>query len=617
MAASARRRKAFPQEAEPYYTKASPTLLAETPPDPHEKQADKQELEDWQTLYDHNEAEYSSLYNWRLGAWNTWGQIARYMQPWRYYRFITSNLYNQGYREDFEIVDRTATLAGEACAAGLMATITDPERAWLELGPAIEGLELDREGQKYYQDLTERLNYVYDHSNFYEAQAQIYDDETFFGTAVAIDYESAETILEVFVPCAGEFLLGVGKGNKANTLQREFRQTIRQTVEMFGAENCPEDVLKMWRQKGGALQNENNIGHCIEPNFAIEGANGRSVGVVPGGFTWRETYWLRGKKDSKPLSMAGFREKPFTAALWNTRGNEAYGRGIGENMLGDTIQLQLETRQKAESIEKVNRPPMGADVSLQNQPASTAPNKITYMNTGNGGEKKFWSLYEIRPDIPAITADIQIVQERIGRTAYNDVFQRLMTLRSQLKLKADLTATEVEQLTEEALTRLGPMIGRQYRTLQERVKRHLAIMARKGLLPRKPTSLRGVPLNIEFVSLLTEARRALKTQSIARAVQFAGSVAGEWPEARYKIDINKAISKFADGVGAPPDIIRTDREVKAMIANEQKQQQTERLLQQTTQGAQAASALAKTSLAPGNALSALVGNPAAGPAGSA
>ena len=369
----------------------------------------------------------------------------------------------------------------------------------------------------------------------------------------------------------------------------------------------------MWRQKGAALQNENVIGHCIEPNFGIEGENGKTVGVVPGGFTWRETYWLKGKKDRHPLSVAGFHEQPFSVSIWNTRGNEPYGRGIGENMLGDTIQLQLETRQKAESIEKVNRPPMGADVSLQNLPSSTNPGKITYMNTGAGGEKKFWTLYEIKPDIPAITADIQIIQERIGRTAYNDVFQRLMTLRTQLKLKADLTATEVEQLTDEALTRLGPMIGRQYRTLQERVKRHLAIMKRFGLLPKKPDSLRGVPTNVQFVSVLTEARRALKTQSVARTAQFAGTLVGAWPEARYKINISDAIEKFADGVGAPASMIRTDREVKAMMAQEQKNQQMERMLQQTQVGAQAASALSKTSLAPGNALSALVGNPAQGP----
>lgn len=274
-------------------------------------------------------------------------------------------------------------------------------------------------------------------------------------------------------------------------------------------------------------------------------------------------------------------------------------------MLGDTIQVQLETRQKAESIEKVNRPPMGADVALMNLPTSTNPGKITYMNTANG-EKKFFPLYEVKPDIPAITADIAIIQERITRTAYNDVFQRMMTLRQQMKLKADVTATEVEQLTEEAFMRLGPMIFRAYGTLRQRVRRHLAIMARKGLLPRKPPSLRGVPLGIEFVSLLTEARRAVKTQSIARTMQFVGSLSGAWPEARFKVDPNKAIEKFGAGVGAPPDIIRTDAEVKKMMAQAQKDAQQSQLLQSTLPGAQAAKALSETKLAPGNALSALV-----------
>lgn len=612
MAAAVARRRKSDVEEQPFYTQATPQLLSEQPADPTEGKVSAKELADWQTLYDHNEQQFQSLYSWRLGTWSTWGQIARYMQPWRYYVFVTANIYSQGLREDYAIVDRTATLAGEACAAGLMATLTDPERAWLELGPAIANFDLDKPGKMYYQELTERLNYVYEHSNFYEAQAQMYEDLTFFGTGPVIDYESKTNILEVFNPCAGEYLIGVGMNNRANTFMREFKQTVRQSVDMFGVENCPEDVQKMWRQKGSALQNENIIGHCIEPNFAIEGAKGEEVGRVPGGFTWRENYWLRGKKDRKPLSMSGFHEQPFAVNIWNTRGNEPYGRGIGESMLGDTVQLQLETRQKAMSIEKVNNPPMGADVALMNQPSSTDPGKITYMNTGAGGEKKFFPLFEVKPDIPAITADIQIIQERIGRTAYNDVFQRLMTLRTQTGLKSDLTATEVDQLTEEGMIRLGPMIGRQYRTLQERVRRHLAIMKRRGLLPKKPPSLQGVPLDITFVSLLTEARRALKTQSVAKTVQFAGSIAGEWPEARYAIDVIKAIGKFGDGVGAPADIIRTDREVKGMIAQAKKEQQTAQLLAQTQQGAAAASALSKTSLAPGNALSALIGNPAGG-----
>mgnify|MGYP001589202616 CR=1 FL=1 len=592
-------------DAQPYYAKASPSLLSETPADPVFKPADAKDTREWMAMFQHVESRFQSLYTWRVPWWTTWGQIARYMLPRRYYAFITANLYNQGLRQDFAIVDRTGTLCGDVCAAGMMAGMTDPDRTWLKLGPAIPGLELDQAGQMWYEEVTERYNYVLTHSNFYDAQAQHYEDLVFFGTAPVIDYPDEDEIIHCFTPCAGEFLLGTSFEFSDEVLYREFRLTISQMVEMFGIDNCPQDVQRMWRQKGGALEYQNVIGHCIEPNFPITGDDGKGeVGVVPGGFTWREVYWVRGKKDERPLSTTGFHERPFAVSRWNTQGNEAYGRGVGENMLADVIQLQLETRQKAESIEKVNRPPMGADVSLMNLPASTNPGKITYMNTANG-EKKFFPLYEIRPDIPAIAADIAIIQERIARTAYNDVFQPMEDLRQQTKTQ--ITATEIDAIKEERLLPLGPVFGRVYGSLRTRVKRHLAIMARRGLLPPKPASLRGVPTKIDFISMLTQAQRATSTAAIARTAQFVGTLSGAFPESRFVLDPEEAIREFNDGVGATSKIMRSPAMVKKLQQMEAHQAAAAQAMQATLPGAQAAKALGQTSLAPGNALSALVG----------
>lgn len=604
MVQSAARRKRDDAAAQPYYTQASPRLLAQTPANANEKKPNAQEIAEWATIYQSCESRIASLNTWRLTHWNTWGQIARYMAPWRYYAFITANTFANGIRNDSAIVDRTATLAGEVCSAGLMSGMTDPDRPWLKLGPAIPGFELDKPGQMFYDDLTDRLRYIYAESNFYEAQAQHYDDLTFFGTSPVIDYESREDILHCFVPCAGEYFLGNAFDFTSETLYREFRLNVSQIVEMFGLENCPEDIIKMWRQKGGALDNESVIGHCIEPNYAIESGTGTAVGVVPGDFTWREVYWLRGKQNAKPLSMSGFHEQPFAVSRWDQQGNDPYGRGVGEKMLPDTIQLQLETRQKAESIEKVNRPPMGADVALMNQPSSINPGKITYMNAANG-EKKFWPLFEIKPDIPAITADIEIVQQRIGRTAYNDVFRTFENLRDETR--SQVTATEIDALKEERLIPLGPVIGRVYGSMRKRVRRHLEIMKRRDIFPRVPPSLRGVPLKIDFVSLLTQAQKATSTAAIARSVQFAGTVAAIYPQARYNIDPDEAVREFNEGVGAPSRILRSPAQVKKLVQAEVDQQKAAQAMQFTKEGAASAGVLSKASLAPGNALSALVG----------
>jgi len=158
------------------------------------------------------------------------------------------------------------------------------------------------------------------------------------------------------------------------------------------------------------------------------------------------------------------------------------------------------------------------------------------------------------------------------------------------------------------LMQLGPVIGRVYGALRQRVRRHLGIMARRGLMPRKPQSLRGVPLKVEFISMLTQARRATQVAAIARSVQFTGSMVGAWPEARFAIDPEIASREFNDGVGATAKIMRSPRDIKRLIQQEAQKAQAAQVSALTTQGAEAASSLSKTSLAPGNALSALVGS---------
>jgi hypothetical protein len=598
------RRPRSDAEAQPFYTKATPTLLAETDANPKSTEPSAQERAEWATLYQHGESRYSALYNWRLPWWATAGQIARYLKPHRYYIYITANTYNQGLRRDFDIVDRTGTLCGEICAAGLMAGLTDPDRDWAQFGPGIPGFELDQAGQQWYEDIRERYQYVLMHCNFYEMQAQHYDDVVFFGTSPVIDYADEENILNCRVPCSGEYLVGTGFDFSDEVLYEEYRLTVSQIVENFGAENCPQDVLRLWAQKGGALETEYVIRHAIEPNFAIEDGRGGSAGVVPGGFTWREIFWLAGKKDAKPLSLAGFHEQPFGVSRWNVQGSEAYGRGVGENLLGDTIQLQFETRQKATAIQKVNDPPMGADVALMNQPSSTNPGQITYMNTGSGGEKKFWPLYEIRPDIAAYTADIEKIQERMGKTAYVDVMQPMLDLRESTK--GQVTATEVDAIREERLLPLGPVFGRIYSTLRQRVRRHIAIMGRRGLIPPKPPSLRGVPTRIDFVSMLTVAQKATRTAATAKTTQFVGSMSAVWPEAKLMIDVEKTIRDFNDGVNAPAGNLLSPRDFKKAVAAMQKQQATAQAAAMAQAGAASAKDLSSTQLGPGTALSALV-----------
>ncbi len=128
--------------------------------------------------------------------------------------------------------------------------------------------------------------------------------------------------------------------------------TISAIVEMFGLENCPPEVQQMWYDKGGAIEVERLVAHLIEPNFPINtpGMQGSDAGVVPGGFTWRESYWCWGINGEYPLSLAGFHDQPHIVPRWAVTSNDAYGRSVGMDVLPDILQLQVESSRKAEAI---------------------------------------------------------------------------------------------------------------------------------------------------------------------------------------------------------------------------------------------------------------------------
>lgn len=594
-------------QATPHYFEASPVLLAQEPVRLDEpRQARRPQEAGWPALYAHLEARLAAMKTWRLPWWRHFGEIARYELPRRYLPYVTANTNDRGLRRDLSIVDSTPTLDGETAAGGMMTVVCPPDRPWLKLGPAIPNFELDRAGQMFFDDLTERINYVNANSNFYDSQAQFFEDAVFFGNGVVIDYEDGDEIIASRNPAAGEYCLAAGADLNNQSLYLEERRTVSQIVEMFGLKACPQQIRDLWAQKGAALEQELVVGCAIEPNFAVEGRQGQAVGKVPGNFPWREVYWLTGLSDGAgPLSMAGFHEKPHAAVAWHRLSNDPYGRGPGSTGLGDSIQLQLENVQKAEALEKVVKPPMGADPALKNEPASQRPGAITYYDTSTG-RKGFHPLYEVRPPLEAMTADIVDVRQRIGRAFHADLFRMIQDL---VNVRRDVSATEIDALLAERLMRLGPVIGRIYKDgLRPRMHRRLAIMKRRGLWPRIPQSLANVPMEIEFISMLTIAQRASSTAAIERTYTFASSLeAGGFTGAKDVLRGDDGVRKYAELRGLDASLVNSPAEMRRLRDEQNRQRQMAALAADAGALVQGAKVLSETELGPNNALGAALG----------
>jgi hypothetical protein len=551
--------------------------------------------EDWPPVYQHLEARLNALRSWRYSWWQHWAILAQYILPYRWHWWVTANTYNRGFPVNESIINETATLAMEVCAAGLLSGLMSPSRPWFRLDPALTSFEPDAQGRYWLDDTAERILAVMSGSNWYLEGAQMFKDVATFGTSPLIIYEDYEDVIRCYNPCAGEYFLQVGSRLSVDVLDREFTYTVGQIVEFFRIENCPSEVKNAWEEGGGSVDREFVVAHAIEPNFPIRARDGRQIRPVPSHFTWREVYWLRGRSTEAPLSMRGFTERPFMATRWSKTSNDAYGRGPGMDALPGTRQLQQEESRKGEYIDKMVRPPMGADVSLERKPASILPGDITYYDASEG-KRMIHPLFEVNGQgMQPMTEDIERVEARIKRAFKEDIFMII----SQMEGIQPKNEFELAQRVGEKIQVLGPVIELFEQEVAGGIQRVVSIMQRRGLLKPMPASLRGVPIKLTYTSIMKQAQRQAQLAAMERALSLTGKLAeaaqvAGVPQPLRIINLDETMRDYCDLSGFPAKDIYTKDQVAQMDeakAHQAALSQAAQLAQPAVQAAQGLAAI--------------------------
>lgn len=599
------------------YTQMGPDILSQQPVD---QSAPKKGFfgmsgANWTTVFNQSESRLGSLRSWRYSWWTHWARLAEFFLPRRYSWLVVANRMWRGSPINDAIIDSTGALAVRTCASGMWTGLTSPSRPWFTLEIGVPWVDLDADGKSWLEDTQEKVYTVLAQSNFYNIMSQAFQDVTVFGTAPVIIYEDFEDVIRCYLPCAGEYYLAAGSRLSVDTLYREFTLNVAQIIEQFGADNCPEAVLKLWNTGGASLDAEFVVAHSIEPNFGFSkrGQPGE-IKVVPGVFTFREIYWLKGMKTEGPLSIRGFHSAPFMAARWAIVSNDAYGRSPCMDCLGDVKQVQVETRRKAEFIEKGVRPPMGANPELKNEPSSIIPGNITYMNTTDG-KKGFWPLFEVNAGwINPLVADIALVSQRIEKCLFVDLFMAI----SRMEGVQPRNELELTQRNQERLQELGPFVQMfENEFAGPAIRRVLDIMQRRKMLKPMPKSLQGVPLKINYVSIMKLAQRASESVAMKDVFQTGGAMssaahAAGLPDPLRILNLDKAMRHYSELNNFPEDCLFTVQEVQTHDQARDQAKAQAAAPAQAMAAVNAAKTLSQTQIGGGNALGALTGMPAPG-----
>lgn len=509
-----------------------------------------------------------------------WRELSEYILP-RRGRFLASTSdYGKGSKINGKIKDATGTRALRTLSAGMMAGMTSPARPWFRLAlPDPEMSEYDPV-KDWLSTVAQRMRQVFASSNLYNVLPIIYEEQGLFGTAAMLLVEDVDTVIRCYAYTAGEYMIALNDKNTVDVCYREVPYTVDQLVQWFGIENVSDRVRDMHNK--GQYDEPVMVVHAIEPNHDHDPKSVLSA-HKPYTSVWYEKTCKAG--ENKFLSRKGFDSFPVMAPRWHATSSDPYGRSPGMDALPDVKQLQVQVKEKGTAIAMNNKPPMVAPPELRNKRKSLIPGGVTYLAATPNGQK-FERAFESNLPIRDLVEDIRETQVSIERTFYSDLFAMISNLD-----RRQITAREIDERHEEKLLQLGPVLERiQHELLDPIIDRTFEIMLSRGMIPVPPEEMQGMPIKVDYISMLAQAQRAVGTTSVDRLVGFAGNLAAIGRmDALDKLDVDYLLEDYGDMLGTNPRALLPDdkvEEIRAQRAQAQQLAQQQEMLARAASGAE-------------------------------
>lgn len=522
----------------------------------------KQIKNDYMRLYD-------ALKNERASWMPAWKELGTYLAPTR--GFFDGQTPNQGHRLDHKtLLDSEPCLAVEVLCAGMMSGLTSPARSWFDLSLAPEEL-MDLPGARAWVfEVKKRLEEVFSKSNVYGVLHGFYEEIAVFGTAAFLLEEDAQKGIYCRPFTIGEYCLGCNEQGHVNKFGREFFMTAEQLVDVFGKENLPPQITA--RLSEDQLLQWHKVFHLIIPNnshlpFFEDNRH----------MPFASIYFL---ESGHVLRRSGYREFPVIAARWEVKNtSDIYGKGPGWKCLGDVKMLQKMQKTKLVALDKSTNPPVMVSANVQGE-VNLLPGGITRYNGTTDGAVK--PAYQVQADLQSLEGAIASVRNTIRAQFFADVF---LSLTSQSY--AGMTATEVAERHQEKMLVLGPVLERlKNELLDPLIDRAFNLLSRQGLLPPAPPSIQGLPIKVEYVSMIAQAQKAAGLSSLMQGLNYAASLASVRPELLNRVDYDCALEEGLKALGVAPALLKSEEEVNAPTGSRSPQPASPHPEENPTPGAQ-------------------------------
>jgi hypothetical protein len=516
-----------------------------------------------------------------------WMDVSANLLPVNGRYFISDR--NRGFKRFNTIYDSTGTRALRILSAGMMSGMTSPSRPWFRLSVSDTDLMQYQPVKVWLNAVTDQVGDVMAKSNLYRVLHSMYEELGAFGTSAALIADDYKNVIHLHPFTIGEYAIATNWKGEVTTLYREFDNTVGAIVKEFGLDNCSSAVKSAYQR--GALDQWITLVHAIEPRTDRDPAKKDSINMP-----WRSVYFERASTNKSVLRESGYKSFPCVCPRWQTAGGDIYGVSPGMEALGDIKGLQSQEFRKLLAIDYQSNPPIQVPSSMKNRETELFPGGVSYYDA-QAGSQGIKTAYEVPLNISNLLASQQDTRQRVNAAFFSDLFMMISGQDT-----GRMTATEVTARNEEKMLMLGPVVERlNNELLDPLVETVFERLLTANLLPPPPEELQGHDLNIEYVSMLSQAQKSVATNSIDRFVGALGQLAQIRPDILDKFDPDHWVDLYSDKLGIDPELIIPGEQV-AMIrqqraASQQQAQQQEAMMN----ASQTVKNLGQTSTQPGTA----------------
>ena len=500
-----------------------------------------------------------------------WQELAEYFLP-RSVRFLVRNV-NKPPARNKKIKDSTPLLALRNFSSGMMSGATNPATNWFRVKVHNYKQSESYEIKTWCSAVENLFRDIFNSSNLYRVLPAVYKQIGVFGISVIAMNSDESSVLNCMLLPVGSYRIAKNFKGEVDTICRVFMETAKNLYDRFGAENVSSDVLSAI--SSGRYEEMFEVVHFVEPNkdFLPLSPWAKDKAFV-------SVYYEASSKEEKFLSKSGFDKFPYAVFESEVNGEDVYPTECpGVNALPDVKQLMSMVIDEGKALKKMISPTYKGPAGLKNKKMLDAP--AAFIEEDENG-RGLSPVYEVNPRVLEVENIIEKLKDSIKEIFYNDLFSMILNTAERSR-----TATEVNELKEEKMVLLSPLLQQIHSGLNRVIDWVFQESVSLDILPEPPAEIMGENMEIEFVSTLAQAQKAVKISAMERFTTFTVNLAQNLDASlKNKLNANKIIDDYADYANISPEQIVPTSSVEKQKQNAEEAQKQENQVKQLKEGSE-------------------------------